>query len=777
MHKLVSNVLRGSALALAAACTTSLVSPPPNFGQPPTVKRIFAVDPPANSPFFSFNTGVTFGEVLIYSTDSADHVTATPPPSFTQFRIEFDQPIDATKLLKAKVADALVGTAGNLNGAFAFSYCTPLDLNNPGIQVVDIDTPAHTIVSSICYDPASQVGQNPHVTVIPGNGSVNANATPSPFTCHSFLEDDSSSYFSKHTYGIKFISADIASSANTSANLNVQAFPASTFTFKTTGFEIMAVGGQNSVTGYFDWIDKPYAGFMQNLPAIPTASEVDCDPAAVISRNGCRIFSDGSGFLIVTTQPVADATGVTLVRTGGTTAPDYVVDTATFDGSARVISIFPATTFEPGQSYTVTIDPTKVTAAPANGETNVTTLEKPATTITYTFIAGPGPVGPAAGPDVIYHTTPAQAAVRVNNKVSVIQFFFQLPVDPVTVTSGAFAVTRSDGKTIAGTPALIAGSNNQEVDWTPTTAPTLFGAVYTLKVNGGASLVKVGPGVPTATQPFAAYTGTFTTRQFTVDRVYNGGTAIDGTRNMPLESLLNGSWNIQFRDVTDPATVTTTTLPVTAGGTAAGVSVTDSGDHKKYTLKLTDTTTPIKFGTQYLVTATTGIKEATAANGGVADSTGQALHAENCSATDCPDARGFFTRTFNASISTAPIRTGPTAGNFTISFNYPIDPATWTGNSALSFTLVPGTVDPTLGFQPTGSGKIAVTCTLQAGNGSAKCTPASAPAANTYYRAIATLSGVKVATPFVSGAVSVPLDTTTGTFNGTLTQTYITDCP
>jgi hypothetical protein len=47
---------------------------------------------------------------------------------------------------------------------------------------------------------------------------------------------------------------------------------------------------------------------------------------------------------------------------------------------------------------------------------------------------------------------------------------------------------------------------------------------------------------------------------------------------------------------------------------------------------------------------------------------------------------------------------------------------------------------------------------------------------NTFYRAIATLSGVKVATPFTSGPTSVPLDTATGTFNRTLTQTYKTAC-
>src|SRR6266849_13891 len=184
MHKLALNVSTGFALALAAACSTSIVDQPGNFKQAPTVTRIYAVDPPLNSPFFSFNTGVTFGEVLIYSSNTSDNVTATPPPSFTQFRVEFDQPVDATKLLKSKQADTLVGSTSSLNGGFTFSYCAPADLTNPGVQVVDVDTPTHTIVSSICYDPTTHIGLAPHVSITPGRGTVSGNATP--FTCHSF---------------------------------------------------------------------------------------------------------------------------------------------------------------------------------------------------------------------------------------------------------------------------------------------------------------------------------------------------------------------------------------------------------------------------------------------------------------------------------------------------------------------------------------------------------------------------------------------------------------
>src|SRR5207302_825479 len=210
MHKLALNVSTGFALALAAACSTGTVEQPPR--QAPTITRIYAVDPPANSPFFSFNTGVTFGEVLIYSSNASDNISATPPPSFTQFRVEFDQPVDATKLLKSKQADTL--DAASLPSPLVFSYCAPLDLANPGVEVVDIDTPTHKVVSSTCYDPATQIGLAPHVSIIPGSGSVSANATPSPFTCNSFAEEDSQNYFSKHKYGLKFNPAAIASSGD-----------------------------------------------------------------------------------------------------------------------------------------------------------------------------------------------------------------------------------------------------------------------------------------------------------------------------------------------------------------------------------------------------------------------------------------------------------------------------------------------------------------------------------------------------------------------------------
>jgi hypothetical protein len=360
------------------------------------------------------------------------------------------------------------------------------------------------------------------------------------------------------------------------------------------------------------------------------------------------------------------------------------------------------------------------------------------------------------------------------SKTSLINFLFQLPVNPTTVGANTVTVTRSDGKTITGTTAVDAGSNNQSVTWTPTTTPNLFGAVYTVKVTG----VKVGPNVgPLSTTPFTDYNMSFTTRQFTVKGIYSGGTKVDGTKNMPPESLINGAWNVQYLDLADPATVTESNVQATSGGAAAPATVTDSGDHTKFNLKLKDTATAIKFKTQYLVTSSGAIKEATAAQGGVSESTGQALRVEGCNSTDCSDARGFYTRAFTASITTAPNLTGPNTGNFTIHFNYPIDPATYTGNSGVVYSLVPGTFDLDHGFQPTGSGKITLNCTLQGNNQDIRCTPATAPALNTYYRAIATLAGVKVATPFTSGPTSVPLDTATGTFNGTLTQTYLTACP
>jgi len=42
---------------------------------------------------------------------------------------------------------------------------------------------------------------------------------------------------------------------------------------------------------------------------------------------------------------------------------------------------------------------------------------------------------------------------------------------------------------------------------------------------------------------------------------------------MPLESLLNGAWSVQYLDLADPATVTESSVAVTSGGAAAPATV------------------------------------------------------------------------------------------------------------------------------------------------------------------------------------------------------------
>src|SRR5207248_2920625 len=43
-----------------------------------------------------------------------------------------------------------------------------------------------------------------------------------------------------------------------------------TFTMKTGGFDLMAIGYQDPGTGFFSWLDKPYKGFEKDLAPVGT---------------------------------------------------------------------------------------------------------------------------------------------------------------------------------------------------------------------------------------------------------------------------------------------------------------------------------------------------------------------------------------------------------------------------------------------------------------------------------------------------------------------------
>jgi hypothetical protein len=836
MHKSAFNLLAVVALAAGAACTTSLVDVPPNFSQAPQVTRIFATDERARA---SGSTAVSgrMPAVLIYS--STGEPTSPPPPSYRRFRIEFDQPVDVCgpdatgkctrpgAVQKFQQTDLL--TTGTVGGGYSFTWCSPLDAN-PGVQLVDVDGGARTVRSSICYDPTSAAGQSgttvipptgAHLTVVAGFGDLAQGATTNPFTCQTFRPaSEGQAFHKKRTYGFKFNPATITNSNDSTKALTIPtAWAANTFTWKTAGFDIMAVGSQNSITGYFDWIAKPYAGFQSNLAPIDPTAEKDCDPTSLISTTGCRVFSDGSPFLIVTTQPVDASTvaaAVTIRRVGTNTDPDSVAQVwdgtgtgnqAPFgDRSGRTIEVLAGTTFEPGQAYVIKIDPTILRDSPAASGDAATALDTAPPANGYTFTAGPGPNGLGQNLSIVA-TTPGNGTTMNSPALAggiVVQF--QDGVDPSTVgpcpspaptgcytatgaccsaSANTFAVT-AGSTTVAGSASINPGSNGQVVTWNPNSGVSAFGATYNVTVKG-VKVTSTGLTVAEKGQPYPSYPFSFTTLQFAAAGIFDGAPAgdlsneVDATRSTPLEDLVNGNLTLSFTDAADPATVSTTTVQLaqTGAATPPAYTVTDNADgtHANYVIRLTNATQQLKFGQQYVVTATTGIKEKSSAS-----TSGSPLHAEICAAPPCNDVRGFYTQSFGPSIS-SPTRSGTNAGTYTVTFNYPFDVSTVTPILATNFTLVAGTYDVSRGFVGTGT-KIPLTCTAASSNLSIKCAPtggSSAVQPNTYYRAIANLTGVKSAATFAttdaSGApLTVNLDQASSTFNGTLTKDFISAC-
>ena len=158
--------------AILAGCATSTTDQPPNFNSSPQVVAVYAID----SAFG------TMPDVLIYSTAAGDtgKISTNPPPSYGSYRVEFDQPINGTSV--ANNADR--GTGPTPGGAA--SFCSPLSTNP--FQLVDVDGGNRVVVSSVCYDATSPLGEHPHVLVVPGRNALN-DPTAKPLTCNTFRAD------------------------------------------------------------------------------------------------------------------------------------------------------------------------------------------------------------------------------------------------------------------------------------------------------------------------------------------------------------------------------------------------------------------------------------------------------------------------------------------------------------------------------------------------------------------------------------------------------------
>ena len=747
--------------AILAGCATSTTDQPPNFNSSPQVVAVYAID----SAFG------TMPDVLIYSTAAGDtgKISTNPPPSYGSYRVEFDQPINGTSV--ANNADR--GTGPTPGGAA--SFCSPLSTNP--FQLVDVDGGNRVVVSSVCYDATSPLGEHPHVLVVPGRNALN-DPTAKPLTCNTFradpgLRDDGNVFAPKHKYGIKVNAPTIQNAAGKAlAAPTGGGWTGDTFQFTTSGFKILAAGFQDANTGFFVWLDKPEPGFEKDLaPCATTSTCPDANDNLVL--NTFQEPADSNPFLVVFSEPVQPnfsifggdvSDKVALTRAEDGSNPDSATLTGFIGGligDPRVAEVFPGDTFEPGVSYKVTIDPA---LAADSGDV----LEN-AKTYTFSALAGaPAKLstGPANGAQAQAHTvasitvtvphiadaTPTPTTSDVVTVLSRIRptIEFSSPVAPTTpggtTPGGTFKLTGPAGD-VAVTVTYLGGVNNQIVRLAPA-ASLLPETTYTVSWSG----VKAAP-VPKALagQAFPDGSSQFTTATFRMailddpafdtatsnTNIGNTGIAFPGItvvavnldRRVDVEPAhLKDGKNLHVIFNNNAAGVDGSSVQVseltgtanTASPPIAGTVVAPqaAGDTKNFTITL-PASYQLKYGQKYEIRTKTTITN---------PDTGKALKAEGAGGDDV---KTFTTRKVSAAVAPNPSpRVSPATTGFTVKFSDPMDPTTIDlvnqfklfardTSGALNTTPVPITCKLTDGPGSTGTATnpTVVTCTPNAGLG------------------------------------------------------------
>ena len=734
--------------AVLGGCPTPVLDPPPTFSNAPTVVAVFAVDAAYGA----------LGDVLVYTTNASDsaRVSAKPPASYGGFRVEFSQPIVGAGI--ANNSDR-PGTSPSTGPT---SYCSELTAGN-AITLVDVDdSTIGTIKSSVCYDPASALGSNPNVVILPGAGAAFAPAV-NPFTCQTFAQEDGSSnpdnsgntFKTGHKYALKFDTTKIIGGPSGKPLSLPTDFVGGSFTFTTDDFSLMAFGYQDQNTGYFTFVDKPAKGFLKDLdPVAASAFVIPADNTPTIA-----IFSAAPGDLATTGCTRGDGTSNDCAPGNG--------------GDNRVVAFSPGDFWESNGTYKVTI-PKEVASSTA-----------PPTLLgadhIYTFKSG------AAAPGV-RTVTPVAGAVAIPIGVGGVSIDVQEPVDAASTTG---FVVKKAGVVVPGTATINGGTNKQQLVYTFTPAGTLLdpNTTYTIEAKG----LKVADLTPNKGATIADFSSTFVTATFRSTNIYNGaGTGLDrSVSSSPLVLRATSAGNtlsVKFTNVPTALTVTNSSVvlgEVDATGALVPfnssqytvIAKSASPTNKEFVITITDTTYPLKFSQKYAVKLLTSITDA---------ASGQALKAEGCSAADCSERRGFATTTFAPKLTVL----STTTGSFKVAFNAAVDPASLNDyvNTAYKLfkTNADGSLDPNA---------IVMTCTAFTATAPATgtntattttCTTATTLALNTTYVASATF--LQTATSGVSGPAHVaatlsgiqtdaPTASNGSTFFGSRTSTFKTPCP
>jgi len=554
------------ALGLAAVvggCSTQEDAQPDQFNQPPVIEAVYARDSVAgllpdvqvwanpadpHYPNFAGETGA----------QNAQNVSPFPA-SYASIVVEFNTPLDGSKL----------GAQNDFG-----SYCSVgQDPSTAPFKVVvgSGTNNERALLGSICYEPSSPLYRYPSITFVLGAGTAN-DPSAQPFTCQAFTPESweaaagqtdatTTTAFNPLTnYTIVFnttaLTNDNGQGLATPTGAGANGWTSGSYTFTTSGFEIMAAGFQDQSTGYYTFIDKPYAGFLKDKGCGTAMNPTGSCPAA---SGTYQQPSDDTLFFIVTTygynfippgaqglapgdcvpggsgtpqQPgTSTAAAVTATRADGSHFDELILDDYCVGGlvsnDPRFIYVAPGysipgldtpasgggATWEPGQSYVITVN---------SSLSDITSTATLGTTATYSFTAAAGSLGPTAiSPDV---GAVAQLAYGKNGPAGATYYFgqgtalgpdqpsfivanYNAPIDPTTATTTNFVVAGPDGTPVPGTVALAAATNNQAITFQPTTALSPA-TTYTVDIKG----LTVTASIPTlGGQAFPELQSTFTT--------------------------------------------------------------------------------------------------------------------------------------------------------------------------------------------------------------------------------------------------------------------------
>jgi hypothetical protein len=742
-------------------CATTTTDQPANFNGNPQVVAIYAVD----SAFGALP------DVLIYSTNPADaaRISANPPPSYGSYRVEFDQPVSGQTVASQTDRADVPGDP------VSFCSTTP---QSP-VQLVDVEA-ARNVVSSVCYDATSALGSHPHVLIIPGADALSS-PTATPLTCNTFTPQDNSNgnvFTPNHQYGVQVKSGVIqGDSGKFLTSPTSGGWTNDVFQFKTSGLKILAAGTEDPDTGFLVWLDKPDLGFEKDLA--PCATTKTCPP-----NNAAPTFlqpTDGTPFLIVLSEPVSDTSGITLTRSDGSNPAASIGTGGGLFGDPRVVEVSTGDTFEPGQTYILTV-PASLTA-----DSNDAILA--------TGNAGSAPgiaaqytISSALGSPGVVTTTPrnSQTAIAVLTAKATkadslavvpttVSVQFTVPVDaaPDGTPTGTFKLSGPNGDVPLASVKANSAKNNQVVTLTPTAALAPETA-YTVATSG----TVVGPKPASLKgQPIPGTSATFTTATFRMNRISLAGSTTNLDRRATIEpaNLKDGTLQVVFNTTTAAgvdsnsivfseldANNTATKIP---GYTVAQVPPA-ANDLSAFTITLPPNYQS-KFGQKYEVRTATTITDA---------ASGKKLRAEGCNpaSADCSDVKTFTTRTVGiASIDPDPSADAPTG--FSVSFTDPMDPASI--DLVNDFKLFPVTaagIDPnpvqglSCAITSTGTDPTVVTCTAPAGT-------LAAPAQNVPPKSF--LASVVFLSSAPAKAVSTVSTDPSAQFAGNASATLFAPCP